>query len=586
MLRLTQPANIVATLAVAAASFQVSRGAQIVGQTVAQDGSPLPGVVVSLSESAHQRAGAAEHRRVLTSATGQFIFRDLPAGRYTLTGSVSGHAPAAFGASEPEAPASVVELRQGEWRTDVRLRFWKYGVISGRVVDEEGRPLARMPVIAVNTRPALASPRAISTFGATTDDRGEYRVGSLPKGEYIVQAGAPSISQPIGARDSGEDTTGGSAAAARQSLLRAGGTLPTDGIVLGDWRLVTSGRAAASLAGASPANRAPKIYPPTFFGGPARQEAAVIHVSYGEERTSVDFLMIPVEALRVEGIVKRHADSAAHLAVHLMSGSIEDVVLGGGSLVASSMTDCSGRFVFLAVAPGEYVLTVRGILPPSPSDSRADAAVEWLAEEVAVTSGDQQLRTVALRLGCYVSGTLRESSSTVTSSRAGASVRFRPAVINPLAVTTEAYGEADEKGQFRAGPLLPGRYRIEVQSGPGWSFVGASRGQSQLAGDIVTVSTDGVRDLDLILEPSLSRLEGVVLGAPGASIGSQRDSVLVFTAVPALWSLEESRRVRHIDVGRAGDYLAEGLPGGEYFVVAVPTASLPADWRRRDFLRL
>jgi hypothetical protein len=80
-------------------------------------------------------------RHVLTNASGHFFFRTLPAGRYSLS-------TAAFGYVNDVFPLRIVELADRDAPTEVTLRLWKTGAISGRVVDEKGDPIVGAPVAA------------------------------------------------------------------------------------------------------------------------------------------------------------------------------------------------------------------------------------------------------------------------------------------------------------------------------------------------------------------------------------------------------------------------------------------------------
>ncbi len=68
------------------------------------------------------------------------------------------------------------------------------GVISGRVLDENGDPMARIPVTA-QVETFGRTGRALSTAGMTqTDDRGMYRLFDLPPGRYLLMAKDPMLS--------------------------------------------------------------------------------------------------------------------------------------------------------------------------------------------------------------------------------------------------------------------------------------------------------------------------------------------------------------------------------------------------------
>jgi hypothetical protein len=77
------------------------------------------------------------------------------------------------------------------------LTYWlmQGGIISGRVMDADGRPMAGIPITVLRAGYNTAGTRILSTVGpgparlsAATNDRGEYRVFWLPPGRYYVRA--------------------------------------------------------------------------------------------------------------------------------------------------------------------------------------------------------------------------------------------------------------------------------------------------------------------------------------------------------------------------------------------------------------
>jgi hypothetical protein len=75
---------------------------------------------------------------VMTTAEGHFVFRNLPAGLFTITTR-------AFGYVSHDFPPMVVEVRDSPKPTELQLRVWKYAAIGGRVVDERGEPVTGIP---------------------------------------------------------------------------------------------------------------------------------------------------------------------------------------------------------------------------------------------------------------------------------------------------------------------------------------------------------------------------------------------------------------------------------------------------------
>ena len=81
-----------------------------------------------------------------------------------------------------------VTLDEGDSRDNVNLALVRGGVITGRVIDAEGRPLIEsyLRLMDVNENGSL---RARITETMRTDDRGVYRIYGLPAGRYVLSTG-------------------------------------------------------------------------------------------------------------------------------------------------------------------------------------------------------------------------------------------------------------------------------------------------------------------------------------------------------------------------------------------------------------
>ncbi len=58
--------------------------------------------------------------------------------------------------------------------------------IEGRVLDEAGEPLSRMPVFAARLTPGSDTAVRMTSVSSLTDDLGRYRIYGLEAGTYLV----------------------------------------------------------------------------------------------------------------------------------------------------------------------------------------------------------------------------------------------------------------------------------------------------------------------------------------------------------------------------------------------------------------
>jgi len=147
-----------------------------------QSGLPLSRARVHLDRV---NAGGTQRLTTLISGRGgQFSFGAMSDGWYLVTAERETYAPAAYGQRRPEGfgRAFLVTRDSAEF---IELRLRKLGVITGTVRDENGVGVANVRVMAYPRRLPL---RAAAS--GTTDDRGVYRVHSLPPGRYWIRSGS------------------------------------------------------------------------------------------------------------------------------------------------------------------------------------------------------------------------------------------------------------------------------------------------------------------------------------------------------------------------------------------------------------
>jgi protocatechuate 3,4-dioxygenase beta subunit len=323
------------TLGLAAALMQ----APVASQTAALRGrvleegarAPIVGAQVTLmpAPSSPVRTNFIQQpRTAMTDQNGRYEFDGLEAGRYDVRVRKAGFAPV----HEPHM--SEIHLKPGERREGLVLMLQKGAVIAGRVLDQAGEPVAEANVHAMRKPPA---PSGVSSFGgpnvmatgssAQTNDLGEFRLFSLPPGEYYVQAGRHNFDGSPG----------------------PGGTTML----------------------------------PTYFPGTSDPEAAQpITVGAGQTSADVVIRMIAVSAFHVSGVVRDEAGRPVSNAMVrlVVEGRAQTPVASGVPSVPSffmptpenhARTDTSGKFTVRNVTNGMY--TLLAIAPVVISGPRAQA---------------------------------------------------------------------------------------------------------------------------------------------------------------------------------------------------------------------
>jgi hypothetical protein len=123
---------------------------------------------------AHVHVGDSRDARksfgALTNADGEFSITGIPPGSYFAGAERVGYV---------DSQRTPLTLQAGDRNSPLVLKLTPTGAISGRVLDADGEPMMVANVAAVGTG---------GSGSATTDHNGQYRIGGLSPGRYLVRA--------------------------------------------------------------------------------------------------------------------------------------------------------------------------------------------------------------------------------------------------------------------------------------------------------------------------------------------------------------------------------------------------------------
>src|SRR3982751_2649087 len=244
-----------------------------------------------------------------TDEQGRYSLGGLAAGSYNVAASKGGFVDAIYGQRRPMQPGTPVQLGDGQAIANVDLRLTRGGVITGRVVDEDGEALARGLVTVQRYQYVRGERQLTPAGGDQTDDRGQYRVFGLPPGDYYVSAATTGLGEMLG--------RGLQQLAAGMGAL--GGGRGGRGI----------GPGAFAGCGA-PGEPEPTGYAPPYFPGVvSAPEAGRIQVGPGQEVSGIDFQIQLVPLITVTGIVTGAEDNVAVMLMPQESAGGAMARLGG-----------------------------------------------------------------------------------------------------------------------------------------------------------------------------------------------------------------------------------------------------------------
>jgi uncharacterized surface anchored protein len=184
-----------AAVSVHAQSARDKASTSTISGKVTIGGKGVSGVVVGLTT---ETPSGTHHITGLTAVTdeeGNYQIRKVPAGTHRVMVA----APAYI--QSDGLPRVIVGKNEAAENIDVTLV--RGGVITGKVIDAEGRPVPEEQVYFSSTTPGRGFPNFRTI---RTDDRGVYRAFGLPAGRYLVSAGKDSTSS-FGRPNSGHQRT-------------------------------------------------------------------------------------------------------------------------------------------------------------------------------------------------------------------------------------------------------------------------------------------------------------------------------------------------------------------------------------------
>jgi len=465
-----------------------------------------------------------ENRTTTTDESGAYEFKELRAGRYTVSANKGSYVGVSYGQQRPTDAPKVLDILSNQLVERVDLSLPRGSIVRGRVVDEFGEPASEVQ-IATKRYQFMQGQRRLVPAGrmVTTNDIGEFRLFGIPPGQYYLTA----------------------------TWRNPNGMNPNSG---------ANDRTA---------------YAPLYFPGTGNiAEAQRITLAAGQELADVVMVLKPTRASRVSGTVLG-ADGKPLSPGMIMV--VQTNVGFGMSMAGSGQIRPDGSFTVSGLAPGSYMLRVQRMGGPGEGPETAMATVTTTGDDVS------NLMLIAAKPS-NLSGRVVVDPSAVSALPPVLMIGVFPAEQIGIPAPPPPPVRVGEDFTFQT-KSPPGRMRLTLGGmGPppaGWAVKSVRvNGVDVTDTGIDFRPNEDVSGVELELTNKLTAISGGVTDSRGNA--AKDYTAVAFSQDKEKWT----GAPRYQSTGRPdqeGRFKITGLPPGDYYVVAVDRVET-GQWADPDFL--
>ncbi len=512
----------------------------------AAEGNPLKLAHVALAPEHQGRP--SDIYAAISDGDGRFRVKEVPPGRYRFVATRAGYVDQQY-QSKGAGKGAILALQPKQEVTDVLFRMVMAAVITGRVSDEDGEPMANIQVVALRAPDeeeiedggpfSLRKQELIPASSVQTDDRGQYRIFGLKPGDYYMRA-TDTFEPQSGMQLSGDFFI-------RQSLGSQYVPVYYPGVLQVNQAQLVSLRAGEEMQADFSMRHGRTVEISGRVIGPNGKPGSNIGVSlqelgvetYGMDHSAdVDaegkfrlkgvppgsYMLVAYERVEDSRYSARQKievgnDNIESISLALGRGAnfrgrvlvdgpgdlhLEDIWINLDSVSSDQQSGGFGRvkkdgsFELTDVAEGQYVLSIGtrdpGWYTKSARLGEQDVLAEGLQVEKGLSGGTFEI--VIGSSNAQLEGSVTEDEKPV----AGAHVRIDPYPATPYNTIRRNKATTDQTGRFLFSDIAPGKYRVSAK------FVASGDAQALMSdSQTVTVSEHGHKTVQLTLVPPQSQ---------------------------------------------------------------------------------
>jgi hypothetical protein len=473
-----------------------SKGTATVSGKVSIEGSPAGDVAVMLLKP-DGPSDALPVARVSADAEGNYRLTGIATGQYGLIAFAPGfYCPA----NEAWLWGKSITLREGDVVDGIDFKLVRGGVITGRITDASGKPVAEefVALTRVDEYGEDVVSRYENDYGNDheTDDRGVYRIYGLEPGRYLVSVGSTEAHREWGG--------------------------------------------------------AGRFYQQTFYPGvTARAKANIVQVGPGAVASRADIVLGKIGVTyAISGRVINAATGTGAPGMLMGFGRAqpgEPVGIGGGTN-PEWQSDPAGYFRIQGISPGRYA--VFGV-PEQGSDFYSDPGY------FDVVDRDVNGVEVRLHRGATITGFVVPDQVTDPSIRARLA-GLELAITNATRDFIQSPAAIAPDGSFSISGVPPGQNRLSLATteAKGFYILNVVRDGGEQPGGLIDVQPD---ELVTGIRVAVGYGAGVIRGQVKFIGGTPPDGARIIVTCSCL----AAQRIQSVMADSRGLFVVEGLSDGE-----------------------